>query len=68
MSSIIQKWKNICEGNKLLEFINIMLMGFSQITLNTNPICGVILLIAVCVASPVQLISGIWAVLIATRD
>ncbi len=66
MSSIIQKWKNICEGNKLLEFINIMLMGFSQITLNTNPICGVILLIAVCVASPVQLISGIWAVLIAT--
>lgn len=66
MPSIIHKWKKICEGNKLLEFINIMLMGFSQITLNTNPVCGVILLVAVCAASPVQLLSGIWAVFVAT--
>lgn len=66
MLSIVYKWKKLCEGNRLLEFINIMLMGFSQITLNTNPVCGVILLIAVCVASPVQLLSGIWAVFAAT--
>ncbi len=65
MPSIILKWKKLCEGNKLLELLNIMLMGFSQITLNTNPLCGIILLIAVCVASPVQLLSGIWAVFVA---
>lgn len=66
MPSIVHKWKKICEGNKLLEFINIMLMGFSQITLNTNPVCGIILLIAVLVASPVQLLSGVWAAFVAT--
>lgn len=65
MWSVILKWKKLCEGNKLLEFLNIMLMGFSQITLNTNPVCGIFLLIAVCAASPVQLLSGIWAVFVA---
>lgn len=33
--------------NVILEFIHIMLMGASQVALNTNPICAVILLIAV---------------------
>lgn len=66
MNALIEKWEAMTEKHTLLEFIHIMLMGVSQVTLNTNPICAVILLIAVGVASPLQLLTCLWSLFIAT--
>ena len=43
-----------------------MISGISQIVFNSNPVCGILLVVAVLVASPVQAVSCIWAVLIVT--
>ena len=61
------RWCNIGKVmNRILEFIDIMLSGIAQIVLNCNPVCGVLLTAAVFMASPVQGISCIWSVLVAT--
>ncbi len=65
MSSIIYKWEELCARSARFEFINIMLMGFSQIAFNCNPVCGFVLLASAAVASPIQLVSGVWAVFVA---
>lgn len=66
MKKIIESWESLTEKNKVLEFIHIMLMGVSQVTLNTNPISAVVLLIAVGVASPVQLLSCLFSLAVST--
>lgn len=65
MSLMIQKWEELCTENKFFGFLNIMLMGFSQIAFHCNPVCGMILLASVAVVSPVQLLSGVWASFVA---
>lgn len=66
MEGIERKWKEAADKNSVLAFLDIMVSGFSQITFNVHPICGLLLVIAAFVASPIQAISGLWAVLIAT--
>lgn len=66
MDLLIKKWEVLTEKRSSLEFIHIMLMGVSQVTLNTNPLCAVVLLIAVGFASPLQLLTCLWSLFIAT--
>lgn len=54
------------KNNKIKEVINIMLAGVSQVTFNTRPLCGLLLLVALAVASPYLLVSCLWSVAIAT--
>ena len=53
-------------NNKAKEFINIMLTGASQVTFNTRPLCGLLLLVALAVASPYLLVSCLWSLIVAT--
>ncbi len=48
------------------EFVNIMLAGVSQVTFNTRPLCGLLLLVALAVASPYLLVSCLWSLVVAT--
>ena len=65
MESIEYKWKEAADKNAVLAFLDIVISGFAQITFNVHPVCGLLLIIAAFIASPIQAISGLWAVLIA---
>lgn len=66
MNTVFKKWKATADKNKTLEFIDIMLSGIAQMTLNYHPVCAILLMVAAFMASPIQGISCIWSVLIAT--
>lgn len=65
MNWIMTKWKALGDKNKVAEFLDIVISGIAQMVINFHPICGVLLLAAAFVASPIQAISCIWSVLIA---
>ncbi len=50
----------------ILNFIKSILAGFAQIAFNSNIIAGILMIIATWLASPVQAVSGVLAVMIAT--
>lgn len=52
--------------NGIKEFVNIILAGVSQVTFNTRPLCGLLLLVALAVASPHLLVSCLWSLIVAT--
>ena len=54
------------ETNRAKDFMNIMLAGVSQVTFNTRPLCGLLLLVALAVASPYLLVSCLWSLIVAT--
>lgn len=65
MRSIENKWKEAADKNAVLAFLDIVISGFAQITFNAHPVCGLLLMLTALIASPIQAISGLWAVLIA---
>ncbi len=66
MNGIMDRWKALGDKNKVVEFLDVMISGVAQMVINFHPVCGVLLLVAAFVASPVQGISCVWSVLIAT--
>ena len=53
-------------NKRIKEIVNIMLAGVSQVTFNTRPLCGLLLLVALAVASPYLLVSCLWSLIVAT--
>ena len=62
----LERWKELCEGNAVLDVIDSTIAGFAQIAFNDNTISGILMIIATGVAYPEQAISGVWATLVAT--
>ena len=62
----LDKWKKICEKNKILEFIDSVLSGHAQMAFNDNSFSGIVLIVAIYIASPIQAVSGVWATIVAT--
>ena len=66
MTAWNRSWCRAAQGRPLLEFLRVMLAGISQIVWNTDSLCGVVLLAALTLASPLQLLGGLWALILST--
>ncbi len=66
MNTIMKKWKELGDRNKVAEFLDVMISGIAQMVINFHPVTGVVLLIAAFIASPIQGLSCVWSVLVAT--
>ena len=62
----LEKWKEICETNKLCEYMDSVLSGYAQITFSDNTFSGIVILLATLIGSPVQAISAICATIAGT--
>lgn len=62
----LEKWKELCESNAVLDVIDSTLAGFAQIAFNDNTVAGILMVVATGIAYPEQAISGVWATLVAT--
>lgn len=62
----LERWKEMCEGNPILDVIDSTLAGFAQIAFNDNTIAGIIMIAATGIAYPEQAISGVWSTFVAT--
>lgn len=60
------KWKNYCDRNKILAFIDSVLSGYAQLAFNDNTFSGILMIIATWIASPVLCINAVWGTTIAT--
>ncbi len=65
MSTWIRRWEQLSEKNRMAAFLRLILAGVSQIVWNTNPVCALILLGALAVACPLQLLCCLWALVVA---
>ena len=61
----IRRWEQLSEKNRTAAFLRLILAGVSQIVWNTNPVCALILLGALAVACPLQLLCCLWALTVA---
>lgn len=63
---LLEEWKGLCSRSPVLDFVDCVLSGFSQIAFNDNSFSGLIMIVAVALAYPVQAISGVVCVIAAT--
>lgn len=62
----LERWKSLCARSPVLDFVDCVLSGFAQIAFNDNSYSGLLMIVAVALAYPVQAISGVVCVAAAT--
>ena len=62
----LERWKGLCARNPALDFVDCVLSGFAQIAFNDNSFSGLLMVVAVALAYPVQAVSGVVCVATAT--
>lgn len=63
---LLERWKALCARNPALDFVDCVLSGFAQIAFNDNSFSGLLMIVAVALAYPVQAVSGVVCVASAT--
>lgn len=56
----LEKWKMICNNNKVLSILDSVLSGYAQISFSDNSFSGLLLIFATYIASPIQAIVAVW--------
>lgn len=62
----LDEWKDICEKNRICEFVDSVISGYAQIAFNDNTFSGVLLIIATWIGSPLQCAMAVWATFVCT--
>lgn len=62
----LDEWKKLSSKNIILSFFDEVLSGFAQLAFNDNSFSGLLIIIGIFIASPVQAISAVWATIVAT--
>ena len=62
----LNEWKQYCDKNKILAFIDSVLSGYAQLAFNDNTFSGILMIIATWIGSPTLCINALWGTIVAT--